>query len=158
MNYFTNFIRIRTGLIYLIIFLILTSTFNIYYSKASDAHQYEKTDGNSTSSSENGLFFRWRPRQFKIRYDMIVRNEGNNTVNITTYLLKPKQLINQELVDSIIYDPLPNGFVTDRWNQTAAWYEYSLESSQNKTFTWLADALVYTVRYIILPWRYSLVV
>ena len=111
------------------------------------------TDSDEMMYFLRNLSLRWNPRNVKIRYDMTVKNAGNATVSITTFLAKPSTHINQELFGEPIYSPDPDGFSTDRWGQTVAYFIYTLEPNESINLTWEANAKVYTVRYILLPWK-----
>lgn len=114
----------------------------------------QQTKGNSqVMNFKNGLFFRWNSRKITVRYDMNITNTGNKTVNITTYIAQPDTHINQEIHGPINYYPNPNGFLTDRWGQKVAYYTYTLQPNHNMTLSWQANATVYSVRFIILPWK-----
>ena len=84
---------------------------------------------------------------------MNITNNGNETVNITTYLAKPTSHIYQKILGSIEYNPDPSGIEKDRWDQEIAYYSYQLSPHQTKELSWETKAIVYTVRYIIFPWR-----
>lgn len=144
----------RTTVIFLTIILVFTSISSVGYGKPIESYQLKNnSDLNEIIDIKRDMFLRWNPRKITVRYDMTVTNAGNTTVNITTYLAQPDSHVNQELQGPIIYDPVPDGLLTDRWGQTVAYYSYTLLPDYNISLSWQANATIYTVRYILLPWK-----
>lgn len=96
--------------------------------------------------------FRWNPRKITIKYDMIVKNNDDKTVNITTYLAKPKSSFYQKIHGDINYNTEPDGFLIDKWGQEVAYYNYQLVPNENISFFWQLNATLYSVRYLLFPW------
>lgn len=95
-------------------------------------------------------FYRWGARDVIIEYKEVVINNGNEAINITTYLAVPPSLANQEIKD-IKYDPEPDEFKKDRWGQEVACYHYTLDVGETITLSWIVEARIYNIRYILLP-------
>ncbi len=143
----------RKGLVLGIVIFIATSIIPIEKAQLIDPSTFKEKKISENANFNNILSYRWNAREITVRYNMTIENEGNYTVNITTFLAQPCSLDNQEIQGPIRYEPAPDGFATDRWGQTVAYYEYILPPAQNITLSWEANATVYTVRYIIIPWR-----
>jgi len=99
------------------------------------------------------LRIRWNAHDIVLRYTCVVQNIGNDTVDIVTYLAHPKPHENQEINLDIVYNPVPDGFETDRWEQKIAYFNYSLIPQQKITLSWELNATTYTMRYFLFPWR-----
>ncbi len=95
-------------------------------------------------------FFRWGAKDVIIEYREEVTNNGNETINITTYLAVPPSLPNQE-IKKVEYDTEPDEFKKDRWGQEAACYSYTIAPKETITLSWTAEAKIYNIRYILLP-------
>ena len=144
----------RTTVIVLTVILIFTSIPSVGCGKPIESFPLKNIfDGDEAIGSERELFFRWNPKKITVRYDMTVTNRGNTTVNITTYLAQPDSYTNQEIQGPITYHSVPDGFATDRWGQTVAYYTYTLSPGHTISFSWQANATAYTVRYMVLPWK-----
>jgi transglutaminase-like putative cysteine protease len=70
-----------------------------------------------------------------------------------TYIANPKSLENQEIMGDIFYNPKPDGFEIDRWGQEVAIFNYTLFPDQEITLSFELNTSIYTIRYILLPWK-----
>lgn len=107
---------------------------------------------NEKNLFSNGLSFRWKPREITVRFTETITNNGNQSIDVTTYLPEPCSLFNQDIKGSITYDPYPNGFQTDRWGQKVAEYTNTLPAGQTINISWQVNATIYTIRSLLIPW------
>lgn len=96
------------------------------------------------------LFWRWREKDVVIEYKDIIRNNDSIVANITEYVTIPPSLPNQDITN-IEFNPQPDKVLQDRWGQRVACYEFKLLPNKNTTISWIVEAKVYTIRYILLP-------
>jgi len=81
------------------------------------------------------------------------RNYGPDEIEeLDIYMAVPRNLDNQEILSEIKYEPKPDGFVTDKWNQKFAHFHY--ENIKSGTFlkpTMKLKAKLYNTEYYIFP-------
>ena len=124
-----------------------------FFQEKSEEIKEEKVYAECSSNQWQELsfpFYRWGARDVIIEYKEEVRNNGNEAINITTYLAVPPSLANQEIKD-IRYEPEPDEFRKDRWGQEVACYYYTLNSKETITLSWTVEARIYNIRYILIP-------
>jgi len=136
-----------------VVLVLSSSAFPIENGKCTQSTPFDNVTINEKSTPSGLLTFRWKPKDVIIRFNETITNEGDYSIDIDTYLAQPCSMINQEIKGPIIYNPLPDGFETDRWGQKVASYTNVLAPGQAIELSWEVNATIYTVRSILLPWK-----
>ena len=112
-------------------------TDEIYKIKIHDKETYSRTE---------------EKEQF-LEYTNQVRNYGPGVVkDLDIYLAVPENLPNQELLSEIEYFPQPTDFLTDKWGQKVAHYNFQdIESGAFVSVGMKVKVALYQVRYFIFP-------
>jgi len=99
------------------------------------------------------ILLKWDERQMSLYFVKEFRNYGPGTVKILDiYLPIPENRSNQTLHGSVLFDPLPQEILHDRWGQKIARFHYKdLESGAVVTPSWKVNATIYDVEYFIYP-------
>ena len=112
-------------------------TDQIYKIKIHDDETYSRTE---------------EKEQF-LEYTNQVRNYGPGVVkDVDIYLAVPENLPNQQLLSEIEYFPQPTDFLTDKWGQKVAHYNFQdIESGGVVSAGMKVKMKLYQVRYFIFP-------
>ena len=86
-----------------------------------------------------------------IQYKVTVKNTGSTNMALKTWMCKPYESIRQKLDSPITWNPAPNSFVADNWDQEMAYYIENVAPGVEKTYYWSANVTTYSVRYYIFP-------
>ncbi len=99
------------------------------------------------------LFSRMNEKTERVDFIHQVRNFGPDTMTVLdVYLAVPENLNSQEILGEIKYDPQPKEFLTDKWGQKVAHYEFTnLGATEFRTVTMTTDVRLYQNRYYIYP-------
>lgn len=112
-------------------------TDSLYRIKLHDTVTYVRTDG----------------KKQRLEYTHQFRNYGPGKItSLDIYLALPHDLPFQTLLDTLIFDPQPLDFLTDKWGQKVAHYHYeNVPAGDFLTVSMEVKAELYKTRFFIFP-------
>jgi len=99
------------------------------------------------------LYTQDEPKREMLDYTHQFRNYGPGEImSLDIYLAVPRDLPFQKLLDTLIFNPDPDEYVTDKWGQRLARFHYdNIDAGASTTVTMQAKAELYQTRYFIFP-------
>jgi len=98
-------------------------------------------------------YVRTEGKKERLEYTHQFRNYGpGEIISVDVYLAVPGDLPNQQILSDIVFDPLPDEFVTDQWGQKMAHYQgRDLAAGEMMTVAMITEAELFKTRYFIFP-------
>jgi len=100
-------------------------------------------------------FTRTHEKSEHVEFVHQVRNYGPDMMtDLDVYLAVPKDMNNQKLLSDVQFQPAPVDFVTDRWGQKVAHFNFkNVPGTESRSVKMIVDVELYANRYFIRPER-----
>ncbi|HID93472.1 MAG TPA: transglutaminase [bacterium (Candidatus Stahlbacteria)] len=140
------------------VIVIISAPFHVPYGLTWDGKYLWNVDYESDSLykikvHDEEYYSAKREKDVVVEFTHIFGNYGPGTVKtLDFYIAVPTDLRNQKLLEEPEFNPKPNEFLTDRWDQRFAHYRFTdLVATKFVKSTMKVKARIYELRYYIFP-------
>jgi transglutaminase-like putative cysteine protease len=131
----------------IIIFLILS----ILTPPIQSTSYKEKTNEINLNILNDFVRIRWKPKETTIKFVETIQNNEQFPVNVHVYIPIPKTRYNQDIKDTVLFEPNPNQILIDKWGQEVAFFNLTIQPHKNISIIETIQATIYSTRYLLVP-------